>query len=44
MGIGETIGLECFGKSKYPVQFDGCYKVTWNGRGIRNATFIYLAL
>ena len=44
VGIGETIGLECFGKSKYPVQYDGCYKVKWNGRGIRNATFIYLPL
>ena len=36
VGIGESIGLECFGKSKYPVQNDGCYKVMWNGRGIRN--------
>jgi hypothetical protein len=44
LGIGETIGLECFGKSKFPVQYDGCYKVKWNGRGIRNATFIYLPL
>ena len=33
VGIGESIGLECFGKSKYPVQNDGCYKVMWNGVG-----------
>jgi hypothetical protein len=44
IGFGETKGLECFGKSKYPVQYDGCYKVTWNGRGISNATFNYIAL
>jgi hypothetical protein len=44
VGFGESKGLECFGKSKYPVQYDGCYKVTWNGRGISNATFNYIAL
>ena len=44
VGIGESPGLESFGKSKFPVQYDGCYKVTWNGRGIRNASFNYIAL
>ena len=43
VGIGESPGLESFGKSKFPVQYDGCYKVTWNGRGIRNASFNYIA-
>ena len=44
VGLGETRGLESFGKSPFPVHFDGCYKVMWNGRGIRNAAYNYMTL
>ena len=39
IGIAETPGLENFGKSRVPVTISGCYEVTWNGSGIRNAVF-----
>jgi hypothetical protein len=35
IAIGETPGLETF---------SGCYKVTWNGSGIRNAVFTWIPL
>ncbi len=42
IGIGESPNLEAFGKSQFPVQYDGCYKIYWNGRGITNASFNYI--
>jgi hypothetical protein len=42
IGIGESPDLEAFGKSQFPVQYDGCYKINWNGRGIANASFNYI--
>ena len=44
IGMGETPDLENFGKSRVPAKISGCYKVTWNGRGIRNAVFQWLCL
>ena len=42
--ITATPGLENFGKSRVPVNISGCYKVTWNGSGIRNAEFAWIPL
>ena len=42
--ITATPGLENFGKSRVPVNISGCYKVTWNGSGIRNAEFTWIPL
>jgi hypothetical protein len=42
--ISATPGLENFGKSRVPVNISGCYKVTWNGSGIRNAEFTWIPL
>ena len=39
IGIAETPGLENFGISRVPGTISGCYEVTWNGSGIRNAVF-----
>jgi hypothetical protein len=36
--------LENFAKSLLPVPPSGCYKVTWNGKGICNATFTWIQL
>ncbi len=36
--------LEKFAKSLLPVPPSGCYKVTWNGKGICNATFMWIPL
>ena len=44
LGLGQSPGLESFRKSPIPVQYDGCYKVMWEGRGIRNESFIYIPL
>jgi len=44
IGIGETPGLENFGKSRVPVTISGCFKVTWNGGGIHNAVFTWIPL
>ncbi len=36
--------LENFAKSLLPVSPSRCYKVTWNGKGICNATFTWIPL
>ena len=42
--ISAIPALENFGKSRVPVNISGCYKVTWNGSGIRNAEFVWIPL
>jgi hypothetical protein len=44
LGFNETPGHENIGKSRVPVTISGCYKVTWNGSGIRNAVFTWMLL
>jgi hypothetical protein len=45
-GVGiarcQTSNHENFGQSEFPVKPSGCYKITWNGHGICNATFSYV--
>ena len=42
--ISAIPALENFGKSRVLVNISGCYKVTWNGSGIRNAEFVWIPL
>jgi hypothetical protein len=42
LGFNESPGHESIGKSRVPVTISGCYKVTWNGSGIRNAVFTWI--
>ena len=44
LGFNESPGHESIGKSRVPVTISGCYKVTWNGSGIRNAVFTWIPL
>ncbi len=44
LGFNESPGHESIGKSIIPVTISGCYKVTWNGSGIRNAVFTWIHL
>jgi hypothetical protein len=44
LGFSESPGHENIGKSRVPVAISGCYKVTWNGSGIRNAVFTWIHL
>jgi hypothetical protein len=42
-GLAYGLGhLRNMGKTRFPVVFDGCYHVRWNGRGSANAVFTWL--
>ena len=46
VGIGrnQVNGHECTGQSSLPVMPRGCYKITYNGMGIQNATATWVPL
>jgi len=44
LGFNKIPGHESIGKSRVPVTISGCFKVTWNGSGIRNAVFTWIPL
>jgi hypothetical protein len=44
LDISGIPALKNFGRSIVPVNTSGCYKVTWNGSGIRNAEFAWIPL
>jgi hypothetical protein len=42
LAYGDTQTHRNIGKTRFPVCFDGCYHVQWNGKGNENALFTWL--
>ncbi len=41
LAYGNSQSLRNIGKTRFPVYFDGCYHVQWNGKGNKNALFTW---